>query len=192
MWIVAGRKPLNNRDAYTCKSKQSPLTAYKFLPEGKDFTFEMRLIPVMKDRYLSENYQFKERKGYEEKKKTRQRSITSLRWKNSYFIKFVGAYGLWYCRKKKLGRSKFITSTTQRKISIISYYYLLSVLVLYSVIQYLICMLSALALKKLTSVYCIFLFSHEKFQQQNFLRFLGLSSMLTIQSSVGIVKEHLM
>lgn len=48
----------------------------------------------MKDRYLSENYQFKERKGYEEKKKTRQRSITSLRWKNSYFIKFVGAYGL--------------------------------------------------------------------------------------------------
>lgn len=54
------------------------------------------------------------------------------------------------------------------------------------------CTFSVLALKKLTSLYCIFKSSHAMFQQQNFLSFLSLSSLLTIQSLDVIVKEYLM
>lgn len=68
---------MNGRGVYTCRSKISPLPVYTLLQEGKNSSFKMCLILIMRD-YLLENYLLRqERKKYEEKEKM-HKSVTKV------------------------------------------------------------------------------------------------------------------
>lgn len=67
---------MNDREVYTCSSKLSSLPMHKLLQEGKNSTFKMCLILIMRD-YLLATYQLRQqRKKYEEKKM--HKSVTKV------------------------------------------------------------------------------------------------------------------